>query len=79
MVSIPGNEICPSCGEKMEKGWIATYSWIYWNVKRPGLGGKSSGAERMNKGSWPPSKVAAYRCKDCRIIRYYPAEFDWEI
>jgi len=78
MVSIPGDEICPSCGERMEKGWIAANMQVYWNVKRPSWSGKSSGAERMDKGFWAPGKIAAYRCKDCRVIRYYPAEFDWE-
>lgn len=74
----PDEAICPSCRGKMEKGWLASNKNIYWNVKQPGLFGGSIGGERLGKGFWAPDKVAAYRCKSCRLIRYYPPEFDWD-
>jgi hypothetical protein len=78
LVETPNDAICPSCGEKMEKGWLAANKRIYWNATRPGWFGGSLGAERLGKGFWAPDKVAAYRCKSCRLIRYYPPEFDWD-
>ena len=64
-------EVCPLCGSKMEKGYIASrmVSWSdkkisKWSIK--GLFGK----EIIVSGGYPYNivNVEAYRCRKCNLI-----------
>jgi hypothetical protein len=80
LINTPEDAICPSCGGNMDRGWIASNKRIYWNINEPGVSGKSKNAERLSASGrfgMAPARLSAYRCRSCRLIRYFPPEFDW--
>lgn len=64
------DSICPVCGTPMEKGRLTAYHWIDW-VKGPDKSQRH--AEPMGPHSRSLLGIAyveAYRCRECRILRY---------
>ncbi|MHA1936238.1 MAG: PF20097 family protein [Candidatus Thorarchaeota archaeon] len=63
-----GVEICPSCGNNMEHGYIISNYTIRWCNHVPRA--ICWCGEKLSKGFWTCVRVEGYRCKSCQIIRY---------
>jgi len=64
-------EVCPLCGSKMEKGYVASkmISWSDKKIKNLSLKGLSGGELIVSRGyPYLIVNVEAYRCRKCRLV-----------
>jgi len=64
-------DVCPLCGSKLEKGYVASkiISWSDKKIKNLSLTGLFSGEQIVSKGyPYPIVNVEAYRCKKCKLV-----------
>lgn len=63
-------QICPWCGQEMEKGYLLSGQWIYWQRKRPkalSLSGHAADALVLNtEGGTFTSYRTAWYCAGCQ-------------
>jgi len=64
-------EVCPLCGSKMEKGYVASrmISWSDKKMKNLSLTGLFSGELIVSRGyPYLIVNVEAYRCRKCKLV-----------
>lgn len=64
-------EVCPLCGSKMEKGYVASkmISWSDKKIKNLSLKGLFSGELIVSRGyPYLIVNVEAYRCRKCKLV-----------
>ena len=59
---------CPSCGEKMEKGYICGTHQIFWDTKEKVGFWPDFKTEGLVKGLFIYQRLKASRCTKCRMI-----------
>jgi hypothetical protein len=66
-------EVCPLCGSKMEKGYVAS-RMISWSAKKTSnwsLTGLFSGELLVSRGyPYLIVNVEAYRCRKCKLVLF---------
>ncbi|TFG06428.1 hypothetical protein EU522_01625 [Candidatus Thorarchaeota archaeon] len=68
---------CPECGKNMERGYLTSREGIYWNKKVPRA--IASGIP-LTKDVQPVFRfgyIRVYRCKECKILRYFEDSKMW--
>ena len=62
---------CPSCGSKLERGFINSIRPIYWSYEKKKT--ITSFGEKLvfSWGSFTTSVAKAYRCKNCKLVLFY--------
>ncbi|MFW9843240.1 MAG: PF20097 family protein [Candidatus Thorarchaeota archaeon] len=61
-------EICPSCGEPMEQGFLVAPRRIFWCDHAPEL--DCICGERLSRPWIICANVPGHRCKKCKLILY---------
>jgi Zn-finger nucleic acid-binding protein len=78
---------CPECGGEMEKGFVNTSSWVFWDTKehKRGIFGRPGGEVIIPLSLFTVRNVEADRCPKCRLILFkygkkteLPQTMPWE-
>ena len=68
----PESQACPWCGRVMQRGYLVSGQWIYWQTRKPralSLTGHTADAVLLNtEGGLSASYKTAWHCLDCRRI-----------
>jgi len=60
---------CPECGTEMEKGFVVS-NVIHWSSKKSKI--LTFGLEMIVPWQlWSIPNAAAYRCRHCKLVRFY--------
>jgi hypothetical protein len=66
-----GIAICPLCGSKLERGYVASkaVAWSDKKISNWSLKGLFGGEMIVSRGyPYPVTNVEAYRCRKCKLI-----------
>ncbi len=68
----PEPQACPWCGRVMQRGYLISGQWVYWQTKKPralSLRGHAADALVINtEGGLSASYKTAWHCPDCHKI-----------
>ena len=68
----PEPQACPWCGRVMQRGYLISGQWIYWQTQKPralSLRGHAADALVINtEGGLSASYKTAWHCPDCRKL-----------